>query len=111
MIGDAKDSFPTLTLLYADGGYADQKLEMEMLQPDGPDIEIVRRADDEKGFVVIARRWVVESTLARIGRCRRLSKDWETSIASAEAWHLIASIRRLSRRIARQNQSQRAAEF
>ena len=109
VIGDAKDSFPTLTLLYADGGYAGNKLEMEMLKTDGPDIEIVRRADGEKGFVVIARRWVVERTLAWIGRCRRLAKDWETSIASAEAWTLIASIRRLSRRVARQSQS--VAEF
>lgn len=85
VIGDAKDSFPTLSLLYADGGYAGNKLELEMLKTDGPIIEIVRRADGAKGFVVIARRWVVERTLAWIGRCRRLAKDWETSIASSEA--------------------------
>ena len=102
VIGDAKDSFPTLSLLYADGGYAGNKLELEMLKTNGPIIEIVRRADGVKGFVVIARRWVVERTLAWIGRCRRLAKDWENSIASSEAWTLIASIRRLSRRIARQ---------
>lgn len=65
VIGDAKDSFPTLSLLYADGGYAGNKLELEMLKADGPKIEIVRRADDAKGFVVIARRWVVERTFAR----------------------------------------------
>lgn len=105
VIGDAKDSFPTLSLLYADGGYAGNKLELEMLKTDGPIIEIVRRADGAKGFVVIARRWVVERTLAWIGRCRRLAKDWETSIASSEAWTIIASIRRLCRRIARQSQS------
>lgn len=109
VIGDAKDSFPTLSLLYADGGYAGNKLELEMLKTDGPKIEIVRRADDAKGFVVIARRWVVERTFAWLGRCRRLAKDWEASIASSEAWTLIASIRRLARRVARQ--SQRAAEF
>lgn len=109
VIGDAKDSFPTLSLLCADGGYAGNKLELEMLKTDGPIIEIVRRADGAKGFVVIARRWVVERTLAWIGRCRRLAKEWETSIASSEAWTLIASIRRLCRRIARQSQS--FAEF
>ena len=102
MICDAKDSFRALSLLYADGGYAGNKLETEMLKTDGPNIEIVRRADGAKGFVVITRRWVVERTLAWIGRCRRLAKDWETSIASSEAWTLIASIRRLSRRVARQ---------
>lgn len=29
------------------------------------------------------------------------SKDWEASIASSEAWLLIASVRQLSRRLAR----------
>ena len=105
VIGDAKDSFPTLSLLFADGGYAGDKLDVEMIRTDGPAIEIVRRPCNAKGFVVIARRWVVERTLAWLGRCPRLSKDWATSIASSEAWTLIASIRRLSRRIARQVES------
>jgi len=96
VIGDAKDSFPSLAHLFADGGYAGDRLEVEMIATDGPAVEIVRRPSDAKGFVVIARRWVVERTLAWLGRCRRLSKDWETSIASSEAWTLIASIRRLS---------------
>jgi len=109
VIGDAKDSFPTLSLLFADGGYAGDKLDVEMIRTDGPAIGIVRRPGNAKGFVVIARRWVVERTLAWLGRCRRLSKDWETSIASSEAWTLIASIRRLSRRVARQIES--ALEF
>ncbi|MBC7102656.1 MAG: IS5/IS1182 family transposase, partial [Parvibaculum sp.] len=38
---------------------------------------------------------------AWLGRCRRLAKDWETSIASSEAWTYIASIRLISRRLAR----------
>ncbi|HXW24088.1 MAG TPA: transposase, partial [Xanthobacteraceae bacterium] len=47
------------------------------------------------------RRWVIERTFAWLGRNRRLAKDFEASIASAEAWILIASIRLLSRRLAR----------
>ncbi|MCE0743733.1 IS5/IS1182 family transposase, partial [Acetobacter sicerae] len=38
---------------------------------------------------------------AWLGRCRRLAKDWEKSIASSTAWTLIASIRMLTRRTAR----------
>jgi transposase len=38
-----------------------------MIRTDGPAIEIVRRKGEAKGFVVIARRWVVERTLAWIG--------------------------------------------
>ena len=63
--------------------------------------KVVKRPDGVTGFVVIARRWVVERTLAWFGRCRCLAKDWEASIASSEAWLLIASIRRTARFIAR----------
>ncbi|PJN93164.1 IS5/IS1182 family transposase, partial [Amaricoccus sp. HAR-UPW-R2A-40] len=46
-------------------------------------------------------RWVVERTFAWLGRCRRLAKDWEKSIASAEAWINVAQIRLTTRRLAR----------
>lgn len=101
VITDAQTTYPTLAHLFADGGYAGDKLHAAMLWIDGPDLEIVRRSDQEKGFVVIARRWVVERTLAWFGRCRRLAKDWEKTIASSEAWMLIASIRRTSRHVAK----------
>ena len=77
VIADAHATYPTLTHLFADGGYAGDKLAAAMLRIEGPEIEIVRRSDQAKGFVVIARRWVVERTLAWLGRCRRLAKDWE----------------------------------
>lgn len=101
IIGDVLDSFPCLAHLFADGGYAGDKLQNALMEIDGPTIEIVKRPDRAQGFVIIARRWVVERTFAWLNRCRRLAKDWETSISSSEAWLLIASIRRLSRRIAR----------
>ena len=64
-------------------------------------LEIVKRIDDAKGFVLLPRRWVVERTLAWLGRCRRLAKDWEKSVASAEAWLYAAHIRLLTKRLAR----------
>ena len=50
-------------------------------------------ATPEKSLQPLWRPW--------LNRCRRLAKDWEATIASSEAWLLIASIRQLSRRIAR----------
>src|SRR5450759_2189872 len=44
---------------------------------------------------------LVECTFAWFGRNRRLAKDFEQTIASAEAWLMIASVRLLSRRLAR----------
>ena len=63
-------------------------------------MQIVKRSDAAKGFVVMPRRWVVERTLAWLGRNRRLAKDFETSIAGAEAWALIASGRLMTQRLA-----------
>ena len=64
-------------------------------------IRIVKRSDTAKGFEVLPRRWIVERTFAWFGRCRRLAKDWEKSIASAQAWVFIAHSPILTRRLAR----------
>ncbi len=101
VIALACESFPELALVFADGGYAGIKLQAALKEMDGPTIEIVRRPAGVTGFVVIARRCVVERTFAWLGRWRRLAKDWEASIASADAWLLIASICRSARHIAR----------
>jgi transposase len=101
VIAQACESFPTVTHVFADGGYAGDKLKDALNAVDGPKIEIVKRPPGVAGFVVIARRWVVERTFAWLGRCRRLAKDWEASIESADAWVLVAAIRRSTRFIAR----------
>jgi len=64
-------------------------------------IEVVRKADDQGGFAVIARRWVIERFFAWINRNRRLAKDFETSIKSVEAFLYAASTMLLLRRLAR----------
>ena len=93
--------FPWLRHIFADGGYAGAKLRQAMRGLGDWTIEIVKRSDQAKGFVVLPKRWVVERTFAWLGRCRRLAKDWEKSLESATAWAQIASIRMLTRRIAR----------
>ena len=88
-------------LTFADGGFAGPKLRDALKAIGRRTAQIVKRSDTAEGFEVLPRRWVVERTFAWLGRCRRLSKDWETSIASAEAWVLIAHIRRVTRHLAR----------
>jgi putative transposase len=61
-------------------------------------VQIVKRSDHAAGFVGLPRRWVVERIFAWLGHNRRPAKDFETSIASAEAWTLIASIRLMIQR-------------
>lgn len=92
---------PQLRHIFADGGYAGPKLR-DALKPLGAwTVEIVKRSDTAEGFEVLPRRWVVERTFAWLGRCRRLAKDWEKTIASAAAWIEISHIRLTTRRIAR----------
>ena len=101
VISQARESFPAISQVFADGGYAGNKLKGALSGEDALHIEIVKRPPGISGFVVIARRWVVERTFAWLGRCRRLAKDWEASVASADAWVLVAAIRRSARFIAR----------
>ena len=64
-------------------------------------IEIVKRSDDMKGFVVVPRRWVVERTFSWFGRNRRLAKDFENLTETLGAFVALASIRLALRRLAR----------
>jgi len=93
--------YPMLRHIFADGGYAGPKLRDALKTIGRWTVETVKRSDNADGFEVLPRRWVIERTLAWLGRCRRLSKDWENSIASATAWITIAHIRRVTRLLAR----------
>jgi putative transposase len=93
--------FPTLRHIFADRVYQGPKLLAAIDDLGKWTIEIVTRSESVGTFKAEPRRWVVERTLAWLGRNRRLAKDFEATIASAEAWVLIASIRQLSRRLAR----------
>lgn len=92
--------FPWLRHVFADGGYAGEKLRNALTGNGEWTIEIIRRSDTAKGFEVLPRRWVVERTFGWLGRCRRLAKDWEKCIESAAAWVNIASIKVMTRRLA-----------
>lgn len=92
--------FRWLRHVFADGGYAGDKLRAALQGNGHWTIEIIKRSDTAKGFELLPRRWVVERTFAWLGRCRRLAKDWERSIESATAWVNIASIRIMIRRLA-----------
>ena len=101
VFAEARYRFPWLRHIFADGGYAGEKLRNALRKMGNWTLEIIRRSDKAKGFEVLPRRWVVERTLAWLGRSRRLAKDWERTLESAIAWLFIANIRLMTRRIAR----------
>ena len=93
----ARRSWPFVEVTLADGGYQGPRVAASSPIR----VEIVRRAEGQVGFAVIARRWVVERFVAWINRHRRLAKDSEKTIASAEAFLYAASTMLLLRRLAR----------
>ena len=93
--------FPWLRHVFADSAYAGPKLRAALKGLGQWTVEIVKRSDTAQGFELLPRRWVVERTFAWLGRCRRLAKDWERTIESSTAWTCIASIRIMTRRLAR----------
>src|ERR1700674_3247864 len=93
--------FPWLRHVFADGGYAGEKLEAALAGHGQWTVEIVKRSDQAKGFEVLPRRWVVERTFAWFGRNRRLAKDFETTLTSSQAWLYLASVQLMARRLAR----------
>lgn len=93
--------FPKLQHVFADRVYRGPQLAGAVAHCGPWTIEIVKRPDGVKGFQLLPRRWVVERTFAWFGRCRRLAKDFEGSVATEVAWLLVAHLRLLIRRLAK----------
>jgi len=93
--------YPRLQVMWADGKYHNHALEeWKSKQRTLPwKLEIVRRPSDAKGFVLLPKRWVVERTLAWLGRSRRLSKDYERRTVSSESMIRVSAIHHMLRRL------------
>jgi hypothetical protein len=89
--------FPFTERVFADSAYAADRVVRATVIA----IEIVRKHPGQIGFAVHPRRWVVERFFAWVNRNRRLAKDFEAGIASAEAFLYAASVMLLTRRLAR----------
>ena len=101
LLKTVRRSFPKLHHVFADRVYRGERLLNAIADCGKWTIEIITRSQSVGTFKAEPRRWVVERTFAWLGRNRRLAKDFEATIASAEAWIMIASIRLLTRRLAR----------
>jgi transposase len=100
LLTSIRHSFPWLRHIFADGGYAGEKLEIALIGQGEWTLEIIKRSDTAKGFELLPRRWVVERTLAWLNRNRRLAKDFEATLESSIAWLQLASVQLMLRRLA-----------
>jgi putative transposase len=90
--------FPRLQGGCGDGRY-NEKCLLAKIQQRGWTWEVKSRPPGSKGFVLLKKRWVVERTFAWLGFNRRLSKDYERSVASSESRVRIAAIGMMLRRL------------
>jgi transposase len=86
--------------VFADGAFSGRLLDwaQTILRTT---LHIVRKPVDQRGFVVIPRRWAVERTFAWLTAHRRLARDYEPDPATSEAMIRWAAINTITRRIAR----------
>jgi transposase len=96
-----RKSHPWLQLVWADNGYNAHQVTDAVAKIPCLRLEIVKRTDDVRSFMVLPRRWVVERTFSWFGRNRRLAKDWENLADTLHAFVTIASIQLAVRRLAR----------
>jgi putative transposase len=90
--------YPTLEKTWVDTAYQGRRVEA-VAKESGIDIEVVKRSEQDKGFVLQARRWVVERTFGWLNRERRLSKDYERKEESSEAFIHLGMSRLMLRRL------------
>jgi len=93
----SRKSFPFVKRVFADSAYGAKRVK----DATSIVIEVVKRLAGQVGFEVLPRRWVIERFFAWINRNRRLAKDFEGTLASAEAFLYAASVMLLTRRLAR----------
>lgn len=91
--------YPRMTKILADGIYNRKELFVAAKDILNVELEIVKKLPNQKGFVVQAKRWVVERTFAWFGRCRRLSKDYERTPESGESMVHIAMTKLMLNRL------------
>jgi putative transposase len=87
--------WPFVEKVWADGGYRGKPVA----EATSISIEIVTGPPNQKGFIVQKRRWVVERTIAWIGRNRRLAKDYERQASTALAFVFLAGAAVLLKRV------------
>ena len=99
VLGPLRELYPRLKKVWADGQFGKNGLP-EWAAAAGVELEIVKRPEGAKGFVVQAKRWIVERTLGWLNGYRRLSKDYEATTESSETMIYLAMIDLMVTRLA-----------
>jgi putative transposase len=96
-----RTNYPRLQRIWADSKYHNYQLYAWIEQHEDRtwELEIKSRPGKATGFVLIPKRWVVERTIAWLGRYRRLSKDYERLTSSSEAMIRVSAVHLMLKRL------------
>lgn len=92
-----------LQVIWVDSTFAGKDFIAYIAKEFGWQLEQVKRTDDQPGFQVIPKRWVVERTYSWFGHYRRLSKDYEFLPTTSEMMIFAAMIHIMVRRLKPKN--------
>src|SRR5713226_3243970 len=92
--------YPRMKKIWADAQFGKNGLPEWAQEAAGVELEIVKRAEGTKGFVVQAKRWIVERTLGWLNGYRCLSKDYEATTQSSETMIYLVMINLMLHRLA-----------
>jgi len=84
VLREASQNYPTLEKVWVDSAYAGQLVD-QTREATGIELEVVKRPDISRGFIVVSWRWIGERTFGWFNRWRRLSKDYERYEDTSEA--------------------------
>ncbi len=99
LLAGLKPLQPRLELIWADSAYRGDVLARWRATEGAWRLEIIKCAPHVRGFVVRPWCWIVERTLAWVGRQRRLSKDYERKVQTSETYLKLAMIRLMVTRL------------
>jgi putative transposase len=94
VLAKAKKKYQSIKGACGDAGY--RKTFEEQALKIVNKVDIVQR--NQKGWLVLPKRWLVERTIGWLNHSRRLSKDYEITTSSAENMVMIAHLATLLRR-------------
>ncbi|WP_341531091.1 transposase [Nostoc sp. UHCC 0302] len=99
-LDQVRHRFRRLIKIWVDGGYRGQNFQHWVIDAYRWILSVVTRHEEQKGFVVLPKRWLVERTFGWFNWCRRLSKDYEILPETTETFVDIAMIRLMLKQLA-----------
>jgi len=88
-----------LQVIWIDSTFGGKDFIAKIANQFGWRLEHIKRTDNESGFKVIPKRWVMERTYSWFGHYRRLSKDYEFLFTTSEMMLFTAMVHLMVRRL------------